>query len=159
MTINLICLGNIKENFYKEAIKEYEKRLSRYIKLNIIELKDEKTKQNSSVLEEEKIKNIEGNRILSKLKDNSYVLSLDLRGTKYDSENFAKHISELEVKSKGELNFVIGASLGLSKDVLKRSNESISFSDMTFPHQLMRVIFLEQLYRAYKIINNEPYHK
>ena len=139
MNINLICVGSIKEKFYEDAIKEYVKRLSRYIKLDIIVLKDEKTPANASLLMEEKIKDIEGERILSKIKDNSYVVALDLQGKKY--------------------TFIIGGSLGLSKTVLDRANAALCFSDMTFPHQLMRVIFLEQLYRAYRIINNEPYHK
>ena len=158
MNINLICVGSIKEKFYEDAIKEYVKRLSRYIKLDIIVLKDEKTPANASLLMEEKIKDIEGERILSKIKDNSYVVALDLQGKKYTSEKFATYISGLETFSRGNLTFIIGGSLGLSKTVLDRANATLCFSDMTFPHQLMRVIFLEQLYRAYRIINNEPYH-
>ena len=135
MNINLICVGSIKEKFYEDAIKEYVKRLSRYIKLDIIVLKDEKTPANA------------------------YVVALDLQGKKYTSEKFATYISGLETFSRGNLTFIIGGSLGLSKIVLDRANAALCFSDMTFPHQLMRVIFLEQLYRAYRIINNEPYHK
>lgn len=158
MNINIVVVGSIKEKFYREAIEEYAKRLSRYAKLSITEVKDEKTPANASVLEEDKIKQIEAERILSKF-NNSYVVALAIDGKKYTSESFAKRMENYDILSKGNLTFVIGGSLGLHESVLKRADERLSFSDMTFPHQLMRVILLEQIYRAYRIRNNEPYHK
>lgn len=158
MNINIVVVGSIKEKFYREAIEEYAKRLSRYAKLSITEVKDEKTPANASASEEDKIKQIEAERILSKL-NNSYVVALTIDGKKYTSEGFAKRMENYDILSKGNLTFVIGGSLGLHESVLKRADERLSFSDMTFPHQLMRVILLEQIYRAYRIRNNEPYHK
>lgn len=158
MNINIVVVGSIKEKFYRDAIDEYAKRLSRYVKLSITEVKDEKTPANASASEEDKIKQIEAERILSKL-NNSYVVVLAIDGKKYTSESFAKRMENYDILSKGNLTFVIGGSLGLHESVLKRADERLSFSDMTFPHQLMRVILLEQIYRAYRIRNNEPYHK
>lgn len=158
MNINIVVVGSIKEKFYRDAIEEYAKRLSRYVKLSITEVKDEKTPANASASEEDKIKQIEAERILSKF-NNSYVVALAIDGKKYTSESFAKRIENYDILSKGNLTFVIGGSLGLHESVLKRADERLSFSDMTFPHQLMRVILLEQIYRAYRIRNNEPYHK
>lgn len=158
MNINIVVVGSIKEKFYREAIDEYAKRLSRYVKLSITEVKDEKTPANASASEEDKIKQTEAERILSKL-NNSYVVALAIDGKKYTSESFAKRMENYDILSKGNLTFVIGGSLGLHESVLKRADERLSFSDMTFPHQLMRVILLEQIYRAYRIRNNEPYHK
>ncbi len=158
MNINIVVVGSIKEKFYRDAIDEYVKRLSRYVKLSITEVKDEKTHANASASEEDKIKQIEAERILSKL-NNSYVVVLAIDGKKYTSESFAKRMENYDILSKGNLTFVIGGSLGLHESVLKRADERLSFSDMTFPHQLMRVILLEQIYRAYRIRNNEPYHK
>ena len=158
MNINIVVVGSIKEKFYRDAIDEYAKRLSRYVKLSITEVKDEKTPANASASEEDKIKQIEAERILLKL-NNSYVVTLAIDGKKYTSESFAKRMENYDILSKGNLTFVIGGSLGLHESVLKRADERLSFSDMTFPHQLMRVILLEQIYRAYRIRNNEPYHK
>ena len=158
MNINIVAVGSIKEKFFKDAVSEYAKRLSRYVKLNIIEVKDEKTPAMASVLEEEKIKEVEAERILSKL-PNSYVVALTIDGKKYSSEELAKRMEKYDILSKGNLSFVIGGSLGLHKSVIDRADEKLSFSEMTFPHQLMRVILLEQIYRAYRIRNNEPYHK
>ena len=158
MNINIVVVGSIKEKFYREAIDEYAKRLSRYVKLSITEVKDEKTPANASTSEEDKIKQIEAERILSKF-NNSYVVALAIDGKKYTSESFAKRMENYDILSKGNFTFVIGGSLGLHESVLKRADERLSFSDMTFPHQLMRVILLEQIYRAYRIRNNEPYHK
>ena len=158
MNINIVVVGSIKEKFYRDAIDEYAKRLSRYTKLSITEVKDEKTPASASASEEDKIKQIEAERILSKL-SNSYVLALSIDGKKYTSESFAKRMENYDILSKGNLTFVIGGSLGLHESVIKRADERLSFSDMTFPHQLMRVILLEQIYRAYRIRNNEPYHK
>ena len=158
MNINIVAVGSIKEKFFKDAVSEYAKRLSRYVKLNIIEVKDEKTPAMASALEEEKIKEVESERILSKLL-NSYVVALTIDGKKYSSEELAKRMEKYDILSKGNLSFIIGGSLGLHKSVIDRADEKLSFSEMTFPHQLMRVILLEQIYRAYRIRNNEPYHK
>ena len=158
MNINIVAVGSIKEEFFKDAVSEYAKRLSRYVKLNIIEVKDEKTPAMASALEEEKIKEVESERILSKL-PNSYVVALTIDGKKYSSEELAKRMEKYDILSKGNLSFIIGGSLGLHKSVIDRADEKLSFSEMTFPHQLMRVILLEQIYRAYRIRNNEPYHK
>ena len=158
MNINIVAVGSIKEKFFKDAVSEYAKRLSRYVKLNIIEVKDEKTPAMASTLEEEKIKEVESERILSKL-PNSYVVALTIDGKKYSSEELAKRMEKYDILSKGNLSFIIGGSLGLHKSVIDRVDEKLSFSEMTFPHQLMRVILLEQIYRAYRIRNNEPYHK
>ena len=158
MNINIVAVGSIKEKFFKDAVSEYAKRLSRYVKLNIIEVKDEKTPAMASALEEEKIKEVEAERILSKL-PNGYVVALTIDGKKYSSEELAKRMEKYDILSKGNLSFVIGGSLGLNKSVIDRADEKLSFSEMTFPHQLMRVILLEQIYRAYRIRNNEPYHK
>ncbi len=159
MNINLICVGKVKENYFRDAIKEYEKRLSRYCKLQIIEVSDEKTPDQASDAENLMIKDKEGKRILSKIKDSDYVIALAIEGKKYDSVSFSNCIEKLGLTGNSNLSFVIGGSLGLSDEVLRRSDMKISFSDMTFPHQLMRVILLEQVYRAYRIMNHEPYHK
>ena len=158
MNINIVAVGSIKEKFFKDAVSEYAKRLSRYVKLNIIEVKDEKTPAMASALEEEKIKEVESERILSKL-PNSYVVALTIDGKKYSSEELAKRMEKYDILSNGNLSFIIGGSLGLHKSVIDRADEKLSFSEMTCPHQLMRVILLEQIYRAYRIRNNEPYHK
>lgn len=159
MNITIICVGKIKEVFYRDAIAEYTKRLSRYCKLKIIEVADENTPQNASEALEEQIKEKEAERILKSISDNMYVIALAIEGKSYDSVSFAKHISALATGGKSDLAFIIGGSLGLSHQIYQRANEFISFSAMTFPHQLMRVILLEQIYRGYRINNNEPYHK
>lgn len=157
--ITLLTVGKIKEKFYADALAEYAKRLSKYCKLEIVEVSDEKTPDHASDVVCNQIKDKEGERILAKLPKECYVIALAIDGKKYDSVAFANRIDKLAVNGNSQLVFVIGGSLGLSDAVLKRSNEQISFSDMTFPHQLMRVILLEQIYRAYRILNNEPYHK
>ena len=159
MNIYVVAVGGMEEKFFVDAIGEYKKRLSRYCKYEIIEVKDEKTPQNASNLEEEKIKEIEGERILGKIKEKAYVIALAIEGGQISSEGLAKKMSELETRSRGNLYFVIGGSLGLSSKVLSRADEKLSFSLMTFPHQLMRVILSEQIYRSYRIRNHEPYHK
>lgn len=159
MNITILCVGKIKEKFYQQAIDEYKKRLSRYCKLQIIEVPDEKTPDKASAKEEELIKRTEGERILKHIQDQAYVIGLAIAGKSYDSVAFSDRIKTLGVSGKSQLVFVIGGSLGLDEAVLKRCNEKISFSAMTFPHQLMRVILLEQIYRGYRIMNNEPYHK
>lgn len=159
MKITLITVGKIKEKYFTDAIKEYAKRLSRYCKLEILELADEKTPDGASEAEEMQIKAKEGERILKTIKYNSYVFALAIQGKKMSSEVFADTINRLGIGGDSHLMFIIGGSLGLDERVLKRADRLISFSDMTFPHQLMRVILLEQIYRAYRIIQNEPYHK
>lgn len=159
MNIDILCVGKIKEDYLRAAISEYSKRLSRYCRLNIIEVNDEKTidKQSESLDEQVRIK--EGERLLKYIKEDAYVITLEIGGKMLDSMELSEFINNFGIKSVSDIQFIIGGSLGLSKDVIKRSNYSLSFSKMTFPHQLMRVILLEQIYRAYRIINNEPYHK
>lgn len=159
MRITIICVGRIKEKFYRDAIDEYAKRLSKYCKLEIVEVADEKTPDKASPAEEEQIKLKEAERILTKIKEDAYVCTLEILGKKYTSESFAGMLEQAAISGKSHIAFVIGGSLGLHSSVLKRSNQAVSFSDMTFPHQLMRVILCEQIYRAYRIINREPYHK
>lgn len=158
MNIKIICVGKIKEAFFRDAVDEYSKRLSKYHKLQIIELKDEKTPDNASLTEEQQIKQIEGERILDKLKD-EYVIALAIDGKQPDSVELSQKFDRLALNGKSSVAFIIGGSLGLSEAVLKRADEHLSFSKMTFPHQLMRVILLEQIYRAARISANEPYHK
>jgi len=159
MKITILTVGKIKEKFYRDAIAEYQKRLSRYCKLEIIEVADEKTPDGASKIMENQIKEKEGTRILGQIRDDDYVIALTIDGKMMDSVKLSKHINELGIYGKSHLIFVIGGSLGLSSPVIKRADEELSFSKMTFPHQLMRVILLEQLYRSYRIIHNEPYHK
>lgn len=159
MKITILCVGKVKEKFYRDAIGEYQKRLSRYCKLEIVEVTDEKTPDGASETVEKQIKEKEGNRILSKIREEDYVIALAIDGKMQDSVELSKNIQQLGVRGKSSIVFVIGGSLGLSKEVLKRADEKLSFSKMTFPHQLMRVILLEQVYRSYRIMNGEPYHK
>ena len=159
MKITIISIGKIKEKYLKDAIAEYGKRLSSYCNLSHIELSDEKAPENLSPNDMLKIKNIEGQRILSKIKEKQYVYALDLNGKQRSSEEFSKELNKLQVYGSSDIVFVIGGSLGLSNDVLKRANQMICLSLMTFPHQLMKVILLEQTYRAFKIMKGEPYHK
>ena len=159
MKITVIAIGKIKEKFYKDAIAEYSKRLSRYCKLEIIEVLDEKTPDGISAREENNIKDKEAQKVLNFLKNDSYKIALDIKGNNYDSIGMSRKIHQLGVDSIGQITFIIGGSLGLSDKVLDIVNEKISFSNMTFPHQLMRVILLEQIYRSFKIISKEPYHK
>lgn len=157
--LNIICVGKIKESYLKDAISEYSKRLSKYALLNIVEILDEKIPTNPSEKEIENIKIKEGNKILSQIPKDSYVISLDLKGKQYTSEDFSKKLSDISLNYNSSITFIIGGSLGISQEVLNISNELISFSKMTFPHQLFRVFLLEQIYRGFKIINNENYHK
>lgn len=159
MKITILCVGKIKEKFYRDAVEEYRKRLSRYCKTEIIEVEDEKTPDKAGAALEEQIKNREGERLLAKLRDDAYVITLEIAGEKMDSEAFASLLEKTAVSGKSHIQFVIGGSLGLSEAVSQRANRKISFSDLTFPHQLMRVILCEQIYRGYRIINGEPYHK
>ena len=159
MNIKVICVGRIKENFFKEAINEYSKRLQKYCKLSIIEVQDEKTPESASDHECELILDKEADRILKYIDDNDHVIALAIEGKSFDSVSFAKYIDRLGIDGKSNIVYVIGGSLGLSERVKSRADMLLSFSDMTFPHQLMRVILLEQIYRTFRINNNEPYHK
>ncbi|HKM34383.1 MAG TPA: 23S rRNA (pseudouridine(1915)-N(3))-methyltransferase RlmH [Lachnospiraceae bacterium] len=159
MKIWILCVGKIKEKFYREALAEYEKRLSRYCKLELIEVSDEKTPDNASNALEEQIKKKEAEKILLRLKEDAYVITLEINGGRMDSVSFSQLVQKASVKGKGNIVFIIGGSLGLHESVSKVADCKVSFSDMTFPHQLMRVILCEQIYRAYRIINGEPYHK
>ena len=159
MNITLYSVGKIKEKFYRQAIEEYEKRLGRYCKLKIIEVADEKTPDHASETRQFQIKAKEGERLEKQIKEGTFLIALAIDGKKMDSVAFADKIGKLGLHGISEIGFVIGGSLGLSETILKRADMRLSFSDMTFPHQLMRVILLEQIYRAYRILSNEPYHK
>lgn len=159
MKITVIGVGKIKEKFFTSAIDEYSKRLSRYCKLDIIELADEKTPDNASDTVNQQIKDKEGERILASIKDDDYVIALAIEGKMLDSVELSEKIEKLGISGISSITFVIGGSLGLSENVMKRADYKLSFSKMTFPHQLMRVILLEQVYRAYRIMKGEPYHK
>ena len=159
MKITLITVGKIKEKYLEQAIAEYSKRLSRYCKLEIIQVADEKTPDGASPLVEEQIKEKEGQRILSHIKDGMYVIALAIQGNMLTSEELAQKMDTLGISGISHAAFVIGGFLGLSEQVLKRADYQLSFSKMTFPHQLMRVILLEQIYRSYRIISGAPYHK
>jgi len=159
MNIRIIAVGKIKEKYIQEGIKEYSKRLSNYCSLEIIEVDDEKAPENLSAKERQAIKEKEGDRILSKIPQNSFIISLEIQGREISSEELSKRIENLMIEGNSDITFIIGGSLGLSDTVSGKSNFKLSFSKMTFPHQLMRMILLEQIYRAYKIMRNEPYHK
>lgn len=159
MKIRILCVGKIKEKFMREALGEYSKRLSRYIKLEIAEVADEKTPDSASEREELQIRDKEGERLLKLIRQEDYVIALAIDGKMYDSVTFSQRLDRFGMLGRGSVVFVIGGSLGLGEQVLERADESISFSKMTFPHQLMRVILLEQIYRGYRILRNEPYHK
>ena len=159
MKITILCVGKVKEKFYRDAIEEYCKRLSRYCKTEIIEVMDEQTPEKASVALADQIKAKEAERILAKIKEDTFLCTLEIGGKKFDSEGFAAWMEKAVVDGRGNLCFVIGGSLGLHESVTKRADFHLSFSDMTFPHQLMRVILCEQIYRAFKILNHEAYHK
>lgn len=159
MKITIITVGKIKEKYLRDAIAEYSKRLSKYCKLEILEVADEKTPENTSEGLEYMIRQKEGERILKLIRDDSYVITLEIGGKMLDSVEFADKIETLGVQGKSHICFVIGGSIGLGDEVLRRSDFAVSFSRMTFPHQLMRVILLEQIYRGYRIMNHQPYHK
>lgn len=159
MKITILAVGKIKEKYFTDAVAEYKKRLSRYCKLEIIEVADEKTPDHASEQEEERIRQKEGERLKKYIKDGAYVISLAIEGNQCSSEAFSRKIHELGLHRESHIIFIIGGSIGLASDILKESKELLSFSKMTFPHQLMRVILLEQIYRGYRIMNGEPYHK
>lgn len=159
MKIKLVVVGEIKEVFWKQAINEYLKRLAPYTKVDIIEVSDEKCPEQNSLALETITKNKEGNKILSNIKQNEYVVGLDLNRSECDSVTLAHRISDMFVKGRSAITFVIGGSLGLSSEVKDRCNDFITLSKLTFTHQMTRVILLEQIYRSFKINNNEKYHK
>lgn len=159
MQIDVLCVGSVKENYYLQAIQEYSKRLSRYIKLNIYEVKDEKIPEQASEKENLLVKKSEGTRLEKYIARDAYLIALAIEGKEMTSEELSEKICNLEIQSHSHIQFIIGGSLGIDEELKRKANDQISFSRMTFPHQLMRVILLEQLYRAYKIKLHEPYHK
>lgn len=159
MKITVIAVGKIKEKYYRDAVAEYGKRLARYCRFEIIEVEDEKTPDKAGEALEEQIREKEAERILRHVRQDAYVITLEIQGKKMDSDAFADTIEKLGTYGKSHIQFIIGGSLGLHKSVSMRAETKVSFSDMTFPHQLMRVILSEQIYRAYRIIHGEPYHK
>lgn len=159
MKVTVLAVGKVKEKFYREAIEEFKKRLSRYCRLEIIEVADEKTPERAREAEEMLIKDKEGERLLKHIRDTDYVCALAIDGEQLDSVAFSAQLNGLGIGGFSNIVFVIGGSLGLHERVLKRADYRLSFSKMTFPHQLMRVILLEQIYRSFRIINGEPYHK
>ena len=158
LSIEIICVGKIKEKYLTDAINEYSKRLSKYCKLNIIELSDEKIPDKSNQTISNQIKEKECTKILNHIKKDSYIIALDLNGNQYSSEDFSKKLDSISMEHS-HITFIIGGSLGLTKDLLNNCNLKVSFSKMTFPHQLFRVFLLEQIFRAFKISNGETYHK
>lgn len=159
MQIDIICVGKVKEQYLRDAIAEYSKRLGRYCKLNILEVADEKTPEHASEGVERQIKAKEGERIAKHIKPGAYAIALAIDGQQVTSEGFARKIDQLGIQGVSHIQFVIGGSIGMDDAILRQANYKLSFSKMTFPHQLMRVILLEQVYRAYKINAHEPYHK
>ncbi|MEE1243051.1 23S rRNA (pseudouridine(1915)-N(3))-methyltransferase RlmH [Frisingicoccus sp.] len=159
MKISILCVGKIKEKFFRMAIDEYAKRLGRYCKLEIIEVADEKTPDNASDHKVELIKEKEGERLLKNISRDAFVIALAIDGKQLSSEELASKIESLGIQGTSHIQLIIGGSLGLADRVLKEADMRLSFSKMTFPHQLMRVVLLEQIYRSYRIIQNEPYHK
>ncbi len=159
MKITIICVGKIKEAYFRDAIAEYTKRLSKYATMEIIEVADEKTTENSSDREIALVQEKEGKRIISNIKDKDLCIALAIKGKMMDSEGFSEHMGRCLEQGMSHVTYIIGGSLGLSEEVLSRCQYAVSFSKMTFPHQLMRVVLLEQIYRGFRIRNHEPYHK
>ena len=159
MRFTCIAVGKIKEKFYRDALEEYRKRLSRYCKLEILELPDEKTLEGAGAAEEAAVREREGGRILKAIREDAYVIALAIEGKSMDSVELSQKLDNLGISGRSHIVFVIGGSLGLSQAVMERADEAISFSRMTFPHQLMRVILVEQIYRGFRIMHGEPYHK
>lgn len=159
MKITILCVGKIKEKYFRDGIEEYKKRLSKYCKLEIVEVTDEKTPDRASEIEELQIKEKEGSRMEKYLKKDAYKIALAIEGDMIDSVQLSKKIDKLGVDGYSHMIFVIGGSLGIAPSIMKQMDYKLSFSKMTFPHQLMRMLLLEQVYRSYRIINGEPYHK
>lgn len=159
MNIDILCVGKLKEKYLKDAADEYAKRLLRYCNINIIEVLDEKTSNEQVKALDERVKKLEGERLKKHIHSDAYIITLEIEGTEMSSKALSSHINELGIRGTGRIQFIIGGSLGLSDEIISCSDLHLSFSKMTFPHQLMRVILLEQIYRSFKIISNEPYHK
>ena len=159
MNINVIAIGKLKEKYWQDAIREYSKRLGSYCTLQIVELKESPLRANASAADEEAVKQAEGREILKRIREGDYVITLEIRGKSFSSEQLAEHMEHLAIDGRSTVDFVIGGSLGLSSEVSRRADLKLSFSAMTFPHQMMRVILLEQIYRSFKIIRHETYHK
>lgn len=159
MNIKIVCVGKLKEKYFKDAIAEYQKRLSRFAKIEIVQVPDEKAPEKLSEAQQEQVKELEGNRILSKIKEREYVYVTAIKGKERTSEDFAKELSDLALYGHPDVTFVIGGSLGTSQAVNKRADDLISFGKLTLPHQLMRVVLIEQIYRGFMINNGSPYHK
>ncbi|MRH44367.1 23S rRNA (pseudouridine(1915)-N(3))-methyltransferase RlmH [Aquibacillus halophilus] len=159
MRISIITVGKLKEKYLKQGIQEYIKRMGTYATIDVIEVADEKAPENMSAADMEDVKRKEGDRILAKIAQDAFVISLEINGEMLSSEKLARKLDQLATHGRSKIAFIIGGSLGLSTEVQKRSNFALSFSKMTFPHQLMRLILVEQVYRAFRINRNEPYHK
>ena len=159
MNIRIIAIGKLKEKYWQDAVQEYAKRLSAYCRLEIVELTESPLRANPSAAEEEAVKREEGQEILRRIRDGDYVISLEIQGQSFTSEHLAEHMEHLAIDGRSTVDFIIGGSLGLSPEVSRRADLKLSFSAMTFPHQMMRVILLEQIYRSFKIIRHEKYHK
>lgn len=159
MNVEIVCIGKLKEKYWRDAVAEYSKRLGRYCRFSIIELKESRLPANASETDEENVKKAEGKAILKALKDRTYAVALDIKGREMSSEELAQRFEKKMDSGISDISFIIGGSLGLSEEVLKRADSRLSFSPMTFPHQMMRVILAEQIYRSFKIINHETYHK
>lgn len=159
LNIKIICVGKLKEKYWKEAVSEYSKRLNAYCKLTINEVRDEKISDSNSSADEEKVKDMEGKQILKNIKDSEYVICLDLSGEELNSIQLSEKLEKLALMGTNQVDFIIGGSLGIGKEVLDRADEKMSFSKLTFPHQMIRTILLEQIYRAFKISRGEVYHK
>lgn len=159
LNIKIICVGKLKEKYWKEAVSEYSKRLNAYCKLTINEVRDEKISDSNSSADEEKVKDMEGKQILKNIKDSDYVICLDLSGEELNSLQLSEKLEKLALTGTNQIDFIIGGSLGIGKEVLDKADEKMSFSKLTFPHQMIRTILLEQIYRAFKISRGEVYHK
>ena len=159
MRIRIVCIGKLKERYWSEAVEEYSKRLSRYCELEIVQLKEARLPDKASLADEQNVIFEEGQSILKNIKEGSQVITLEIKGKELSSEGLSAYLGELQLEGKSDLTFVIGGSLGLSEQVSARADFKLSFSRMTFPHQMMRVILLEQIYRAFKLLRNETYHK
>lgn len=159
VNIKIVCVGKLKEKYHKDEVDEYLKRLSRFAKITIIEVDEEKIKENASLKDEQNVLIKEGTRLLTQIKDDDFVFLLDLHGKEISSEDFAKRMSDILLNGYSNIDFVIGGSYGLSDEVRKRSNFALKLSPMTFTHQMTRIIILEQIYRSFKINSNQTYHK
>lgn len=159
INITILCVGKVKEKYYTDAIAEYEKRLSKFAKIEIIEVADERIPDNASALEMEKVLDVEGKKLIAKISKDAYVIALEIEGKEYSSTEFAELIDKISTYESSKIVFVIGGSLGLSDEVKQLAKKGLSFSKMTFPHQLMRNILIEQIYRAFTILNHVAYHK